>query len=189
MWEDWSLTITNSVRLCGVVLSEFDLLYGLTEGMGGEIIHSELFSRRRSEHTDRNVELKPIFLFRTTPNSISDYHYLVLPQTFKVSNPMFWTCQPTVIFAGSTIFFECCWLWEEPPLVMTTQRFDQCSDRLQKTASQVVYRRAYWSKRINDIILWIVHFEETIHFKRKHVLVIIDTHHLKTWQGGRIHSH
>ena len=40
------------------------------------------FSRRRSEHTDRNVELKLTVLFRTTPNSFRDSHYMVLPQTF-----------------------------------------------------------------------------------------------------------
>ena len=28
------------------------------------------FSRRRSEHTDRNVELKPTVLFRTTPTHL-----------------------------------------------------------------------------------------------------------------------
>ena len=39
------------------------------------------FSRRRSEHTDRNVKLKPTVLFRTT-QLIRDRHYMVLPQTF-----------------------------------------------------------------------------------------------------------
>ena len=37
--------------------------------------------RRRSEHTDRNNELKPTVLFRTT-QLIRDSHYMVLLQTF-----------------------------------------------------------------------------------------------------------
>ena len=42
------------------------------------------FSRRRSEHTDRNVELKPRF-FSEPPKLIRDSHYMVLPQTFLYS--------------------------------------------------------------------------------------------------------
>ena len=46
---------------------------------------SPAFSRRRSEHTVRNQQLKPTVLVRNHPNSFGYYHHLVLPQTFTIS--------------------------------------------------------------------------------------------------------
>ena len=40
----------------------------------------ELFLQKQSEHTDRNIELKPTVLFRTSPYHLRDYRYIVLPQ-------------------------------------------------------------------------------------------------------------
>ena len=54
------------------------------------------FSRRRSEHTDQNVELKPTVIFRTTPTQLEIIitwcyckpYYIKFPPC-KVSNPTY----------------------------------------------------------------------------------------------------
>ena len=59
-----------------------------------------LFSRRRSEHTDQNVELKPTVLFRTIPNSLE----IVITWCYrKVSNL---TCKLIIKANQKILFFE-----------------------------------------------------------------------------------
>ena len=51
------------------------------------ILYASLFLfrqywQKRSEHTDRNVELKRTVVLRTTPTHLEISHYMVLPQIF-----------------------------------------------------------------------------------------------------------
>ena len=48
------------------------------------MLYKVWFSRRRSEHTDRNVELNPTVLFRTTAQLIRDSLYMCYCKTFHI---------------------------------------------------------------------------------------------------------
>ena len=85
------MTLSNEL---GVVLKRTVGFNSTFQSVCSDRLLEKAASRRRSEHTDRNIELQPTVLFRTTPNSLEIViawcyrkpFYIVFPPC-KVSNP------------------------------------------------------------------------------------------------------